>query len=271
MDPPISAVLPSRDNATPAPNDGVASPPVPRGPPQIWAPGTQLPDRISCRVQTPPVRWYTTAAPLPARAPTSAVSPSPDNAAPTPNPSSKPRVPASPGGAGSIGPCWLQPPPVRVNTQDAAAANPVIHAVLPSSDNATLVPKAEIGGPPVPFGPLQSTVQVPISFGPCWLQVPPSRVNTHTAPAPLLSANAPISAVLPSADNATSNPKRASPTVPVPLGPPQLLVQLPTSFAPCWVQTSADLVNTQAVPGWTPAVRGAPISAVVPSAERSTL
>src|SRR5207245_1620517 len=121
-------------------------------------------------------------------------------------------------------------------------------AVLPSADNATLEPNA-----PSPLSP------PPVSFSPCCVQVSPVRVNTHAAPARLWSASPPISAVLPSADSATLNPKRA-----VPISPP------PVSFSPCWVQVSPERVNTHAAPTLRSSACP-PISAVLPSADSATL
>ena len=85
-------------------------------------------------------------------------------------------------------------------------------AVFPSDDSATLEPW--LASPTAP---------VPTSFEPCWVQVAPERVNTHTAPTPPLSSSPPTSAVSPSDDSATLTPCSEPPTAPV-----------PTSFGPCW-------------------------------------
>ena len=47
------------------------------------------------------------------------------------------------------------------------------------------------------------TARVPTSLGPCWVQVLPERVNTHTAPLEPLSPRPPTRAVFPSDDSAT--------------------------------------------------------------------
>ena len=49
----------------------------------------------------------------------------------------------------------------------------------------------------------RGTAPEPTSLSPCWVHVEPLRVNAQAAPAEPLSANPPISAVLPSADRAT--------------------------------------------------------------------
>src|SRR5205807_1350689 len=126
------------------------------------------------------------------------------------------------------------------------SAGAPVSAVLASAESATLDPKTPLPLSPVPLGPVQLAVQLPTSFDPCWLQTPAERVNTHAAPALPLSTRAPTSAVLPSADSATLYPNWPLPLSPVPLGPVQLAVQLPTSFAPCWLQTPAERVNTHA-------------------------
>ena len=47
------------------------------------------------------------------------------------------------------------------------------------------------------------TAPEPTSLGPCWVQTPPLLVQTHTAPAELLSLDPPTMAVLPSAERDT--------------------------------------------------------------------
>src|ERR1700694_3787803 len=127
------------------------------------------------------------------------------------------------------GPCWVQVPLERTNTH-APAATPLgvilpISAVLPSAESAMLDPNSfgsVVGGGPITW-----------SFGPCWVQVLPERVNTHTAP--LLSPAGPlIRAVFPSADSATRAPKPAAPVSP-----------LPVSLDPCCVHVLPERVNTQ--------------------------
>src|SRR5258706_391045 len=48
--------------------------------------------------------------------------------------------------------------------------------------------------------PAFPTAPEPNSLDPCWVQTPPLLVQTHAAPALLLSTNPPITAVLPSAE-----------------------------------------------------------------------
>src|SRR5262249_33294233 len=50
------------------------------------------------------------------------------------------------------------------------------------------------------------TAPVPTSLAPCWLHVPLLRVNSHAAPASLLSDTPPTIAALPFADRATETP-----------------------------------------------------------------
>src|SRR6202007_1291534 len=95
-------------------------------------------------------------------------------------------------------------------------------AVFPSPDSATLQPCL-----------LAWAAPVPTSFGPCWVQIFPERVNTHAAP----TSGPPTMAVFPSPDSATLEPWADPPTAPV-----------PTSFGPCWVQVFPDRVNTHAAP-----------------------
>src|SRR5580700_6936218 len=102
-------------------------------------------------------------------------------------------------------------------------------AVLPSAASATETPWKTVG----PRAP------VPTSLAPCWVQTPPLRVKTHAAPSWLLSPYPPTIAVLPSAESATDQPWSAAPTAP-----------LPTSLAPCWVQTPPLRVKTHAAPVW---------------------
>src|ERR1700740_3514900 len=152
----------------------------------------------------------------------------------------------------SFGPCWLQVGPERVNTHAApmrvSSPSPPTSAVLPSDESATLWPNSP--------SPLSSP---PVSFEPCWLQVAPERVNTHAAPMPLSSRKPPIRAVLPAEDTVTLNPK-----LPWPFSSP------PVSFVPCWLQTDPERVNTHAAPILLLSL-GAPISAVLPSADSAAL
>jgi hypothetical protein len=88
-------------------------------------------------------------------------------------------------------PGWENVDPERVSTHTPFALP--INAVLPSPDNAT-----------------ESTGPYPVSVGPGSVQVEPERVNTDTAPALESPPNkeSPTSAVAPSADNATLEPKK---------------------------------------------------------------
>src|SRR4051794_37234860 len=104
--------------------------------------------------------------------------------------------------------------------------------MLPLADSATLPPKKP--------GPVSSLA---VSFGPCCVHTPDERVNTHAAPFPHTPQEDPtrtwslgpaISAVLPSADNATLCPK---------LGSPRVLGSLGVSLGPCCVQAPDDRVN----------------------------
>src|SRR5205814_1805571 len=72
--------------------------------------------------------------------------------------------------------------------------------------------------------------------------VDPERVNAQTAPALPLSYGPPISAVLPSPDNATLEPCSAPPTAPA-----------PTSFEPRWDHVEPDRVNNNPAPAPAPA------------------
>src|SRR3954447_13193144 len=155
------AVLPSGERDTEAPCCAAPTAPVP----------TSLPP---CGVQTPPFRVNTHAAPAFKASngpPTRAVLPSAERdteapccAAPTaPVPTSLP-------------PCGVQTPtPLRVKTHTApavAASNgPPTRAVLPSAERDTEVPCCALPAEPPPT-----------SLGPCGVQTPPFRVNTHAAP-----------------------------------------------------------------------------------------
>src|ERR1700686_967340 len=125
-------------------------------------------------------------------------------------------------------------------------------AVLPSDERATLEPKRTSPTPPLP-----------VSLGPCWLQVEPERVNTHAAPRSSLSVSPPMSAVLPSDERATALPKRPCTPLPPSSAPPR-------SFSPCWDQVEPERVNTHAAPR-CPLAPAPPIRAVWPSDERATL
>src|ERR1035437_4139953 len=66
------------------------------------------------------------------------------------------------------------------------------------------------------------TAPEPTSLVPCWVQTPALLVQTHAAPALLLSVGPPAMDVLPSAERDTEMPCQAPPTAPV-----------PTNFGPC--------------------------------------
>ena len=117
----------------------------------------------------------------------------------------------------SFGPCWLHTPPERVNTHAAPSSSlspgPPISAVLPSAESATSTPNWLLPSSP------------PVSFGPCWLHIPPERVNTHTAPV-AMSSSGPADqrgvAVF-GQRNAVAEFAFSA-------------LARPVSFAPCWVQ-----------------------------------
>ena len=152
----------------------------------------------------------THAAPTPVACPSGASSPpppisavSPSEERPTPSPKLGLRPLESLGV--SFSPCRVQAPPERVNTHAAPwkelSPLPPIRAVLPSEESATLTPNWPSPLSPVPSS-AQPVGQSPTSFAPCWVHAPPERVNTHAAPALLLSKAPPISAVLPSPESA---------------------------------------------------------------------
>src|SRR5689334_17224850 len=110
------------------------------------------------------------AAPVPLlsrQAPISPVAPSAESATFVPNSPS----PAQSSGM-SLGPCWVQVEPERVNNHAAPlvllSARPPTRAVLPSAERATATPNL-----PSPVSP------PPVSFGPCCIQVDPERVKTQ--------------------------------------------------------------------------------------------
>src|ERR1035441_8019022 len=174
------AVLKSPDIDTEDPWNALPRAPVP----------TNLPP---CCVHTPPMRVNTHAAPAPllsflppmmAELPSAAVATEdPWNAFPTPP------VPTN------LPPCCAHTPPMRVNTHAAPppllSFSPPMMAVLPSADSATEDPWNAL-----PMAP------VPTNLLPCCVHASPVRVNTHAAPAVLLSPYPPTMAVLPSAESA---------------------------------------------------------------------
>src|SRR5262249_32649410 len=152
--------------------------------------------------------------------PTMAVLPSADSATARPC-AAKPTAPLPT----SLFPCWVQTPPLRVNTHAAPAEEPrgaslipPTRAVLPSADDATESPCW--AGPAAP---------VPTSLLPCWVHTPPLRVNTHTAPAPPPSRSRPTMTVLPSTDTATGKSWVALEPTP-----------LPTSLGPCCTKSASE-------------------------------
>src|SRR5664280_237906 len=150
----------------------------------------------------------------------------------------------------SLLPCCVQAPADWENTQTAPLPllswGPPATSVLASPERATEVPCP--GSPAAP---------VPTSLSPCCFQAPAARVNTQTAPTPLLSPGPPTAAVLPSEDSATAQPWFALATAPV-----------PTNLAPVCVHWPPERVNTQAAP--VPVLSpGPPMIAVLPSAERA--
>ena len=96
----------------------------------------------------------------------------------------------------------------------------------PSAESARLTPNL-----PSPTSP------PPVSFGPCWLHAPAERVKTQAAPLLMSSFQAPISAVLPSAESET-----IVPNLPFPASSEGV------NFGPCWLQVVPERVKTQAAP-----------------------
>src|SRR6201999_2290039 len=138
-------------------------------------------------------------------------------------------------------------------TKAHAAPVPLLSRQAPTSPVA---PSAE-SSPFVPYS-LSPSHSLGISFGPCWSQVDPERVNSHAAPLVLSSARPPTRAVSPSAERAT-----LTPNLPSPVSPP------PVSFGPCCVQVAPERVKIQPGP-WLCSSSQARISAVSPLAERAT-
>src|SRR5207249_5017877 len=120
-------------------------------------------------------------------------------------------------------------------------------AVFPSADSAVPMPNSAL-----------PTSSAPVSLGPCCDQLPSERTNTHAAPTLELSTGPPMSAVLPSEETETRNPKRALPTS-----------SAPVSLGPCCDQLPSERTNTHAAPT-PPLSPGPPTTAVFPSAESAT-
>src|SRR5260370_1203254 len=96
----------------------------------------------------------------------------------------------------SLVPCCVHTPPLLVQAHRAPTfplsfTAPAI-AVLPSPERDTDQPCSACPAAPKPT-----------SLAPCWFQTPPLLVQTHAAPAKLLSSGPPMMAVLPSADSDT--------------------------------------------------------------------
>ena len=99
---------------------------------------------------------------------------------------------------------------------------------------------------------------MPVSLGPCWLHMPPERVNAQAAPTPEASPGPPIIAVLPSAERDTDEPCLEAIEAPDPY-----------NLLPCWLQLPAVRTNTQEDP-LPPRSPSPPTMAVLPSAEIAT-
>src|SRR5438034_5946915 len=136
-----------------------------------------------------------------------------------------------------------------------ASRYPPTSAVVPSLERARPQPKlARPLSPP------------PVSFGPCCAQAA-ERLNAQAAPTALslspLSWDAPISAVLPSAESATLPPNS-----PAPISPPTTFCR--ESFRSCVQLLASERAKTQAAPA-LPSSSLPPIRAVPPSPESATL
>src|SRR5262249_42037121 len=130
---------------------------------------------LPCCVQTPPVRVNTQAAPvllLSDQPPTRAVLPSADNATDMPW-RAFPTAPVPT----SFLPCWLQAPPLRVNTHAPSAPQPPTMAVLPSAESATDIPW--------PRGNAGSLASLPIAF--LCPHITPAREHPGRAQGPIIA------------------------------------------------------------------------------------
>ena len=167
------------------------------------------PRRRSCSTSCP-IRVNTQAAPaaLPASAPgrsgppTSAVLPSDDSATLVPKWSPAPGL--APVAVSFC--CSMYVEPERTYTHAAPlppstwSRSPPISAVVPSADSATLLPNSE---PPPRLVGGDDLLHL-------WLHTPSERVNTQRLRRCELSSNAPMIAVLPSAESATLLPNGAA-------------------------------------------------------------
>src|SRR5262249_2022078 len=234
--PPTSAVRPLAESARLAPN----------------APSTLSSLGLSpspCWVQAAPECVKTHAVPLPwllLPSPISAVLPLAESATGGPM---KPFLRALRGLSAS--PCCVHAAPERVKAHAAGPSwslIPPTSAAPPCPEIATLEPNL----PP-------RLAKLGLSSSPCWVHVPPERVNAQAVPKPKpLLCGAPISAVLPLAESATLQPKE------------KLGSSLGLAIAPCSVHAPPERVKTHAAPGRWASV-GPPISPVLPSAESATL
>ena len=145
------------------------------------------------------------------------------------------------------------------------SAGAPITAVSPLPESAALLPNCPLPSSPVPWcahSPVQSATS-----SVCSDHVAPDAAKIHTAPLRLLSISPLISAVVPSVERATCEPKKPWPISPVP-SCAHSLVQLPTNFGFA-VQVDPERLKTQAAP-LASLSSSAPISAVLPSPESAT-
>src|SRR2546425_1232077 len=158
--PPTMAVFPSADTPTDLP---CAAPPTAPAPTSL----------SPCWLHTPLECVNTHAAPTPtlsSSTPTIAVFPSADSATERTCVAS-PTAPVPT----SLSPCWLHTPLERVYSH-AAPTTPLslFSPTMPVPTSAHSPSESPFHAPP--------TAPAPTSLSPCWLHVPPERVNTHTAP-----------------------------------------------------------------------------------------
>ena len=133
----------------------------------------------------------------------------------------------------SFSPCCVQVEPERVNTHAAPRALVVVGCRRPERCcHPRTAPRCRQSRP---YEPSRS-LQLPVSSSPCWLQVEPERVNTHAAPAQLLSRR--------HRRSARCCHRRRAPRCRRSLA----ALAAPVSFSPCWVQVEPERVNTHAAP-----------------------
>src|SRR5579862_1402553 len=145
--------------------------------------------------------------------------------------------------AESAPPCCCQPLSVSTKTQKAPAELMGICGLAVGLPSTNVFPSADIARE-VPSATPVHPGSVPTSLLPCCVQTLSARVNTHTAPLPLLSLDPPSIKVLPSAERVTEVPCREE--VFPPRGPPPAPV--PTSLIPCCIQPLSVKVNTHTAP-----------------------